>query len=199
MSVRPESSRISTTRPYRLTWRYQSSSNTVRLTFGSRRIHRSRLRDSLMLTRTRPPSQSYQVTTVMGNPSGRMHPITAAFGFLRNLSTAAGSVSAGKVLLHRKRRLPPVRHVVDLDRDDPLHPPESTAVGSDEAGGKPVAGIERRASQARREQQRAGLAGSETAGITPGPGEPAAPLPARVAQPVWAQNRPLRPAGKSTP
>src|SRR3989454_9623627 len=185
MSVRPESSRISTTRPYRLTWRYQSSSNTVRLTFGSRRIHRSRLRDSLMLTRTRPPSQSYQVTTVMGNPSGRMHPITAAFGFLRNLSTAAGSVSAGKVLLHRKRRLPPVRHVVDLDRDDPLHPPESTAGGSDEAGGKPVASIERRASKARREQQRAGLAGSETAGKTRGreraggPPAPGRPPPGR--------------------
>src|SRR2546427_2397508 len=189
MSVRPESSRFSTTRPYRLTWRYQSSSNTVRLTFGSRRIHRSRLRDSLMLTRTRPPSQSYQVTTVMGNPSGRMHPITAAFGFLRNLSTAAGSVSAGKVLLHRKRRLPPVRHVVDLDRDDPLHPPESTAVGSDEAGGKPVAGIERRASKARREQQRAGLARSEAAGLTQAPEDTGCPPPEVGAPPGRAETR----------
>src|SRR2546427_10532572 len=197
MSVRPESSRISTTRPYRLTWRYQSSSNTVRLTFGSRRIHRSRLRDSLMLTRTRPPSQSYQVTTVMGNPSGRMHPITAAFGFLRNLSTAAGSVSAGKVLLHRKRRLPPVRHVVDLDRDDPLHPPESTAVGSDEAGGKPVAGIERRASKARREQQRAGLAGSEAAGIAQGRDAAGGRRREYRAATGGAENRPLPAGGES--
>src|SRR2546428_9639261 len=176
MSVRPESSRISTTRPYRLTWRYQSSSNTVRLTFGSRRIHRSRLRDSLMLTRTRPPSQSYQVTTVMGNPSGRMHPITAAFGFLRNLSTAAGSVSAGKVLLHRKRRLPPVRHVVDLDRDDPLHPPESTAVGSDEAGREPRARHQRPFPQMRRAPQTAGLPPSGAAATRPNWATPGALL-----------------------
>src|SRR2546428_3494200 len=123
MSVRPESSRISTTRPYRLTWRYQSSSDTVRLTFGSGRIHRSRLRDSLMLTRTRPPTQSYQVTTVMGNPSGRMHPITAVFGFLRNASTAAGSVRSGKLLLDREKRLPPVRPRVALHRRVPPPPP----------------------------------------------------------------------------
>src|SRR2546428_2556736 len=153
MSVRPESSRISTTRPYRLTWRYQSSSNTVRLTFGSRRIHCSRLRDSLMLTRTRPPTQSYQVTTVMGNPPGRMHPITAVFGFLRNASTAAGGGSSGKLLLHRKRRLPPVRHVVDLDRDDPLHPPETTAGGGGEAGPETPAHPPGRGPQKPREEQ----------------------------------------------
>src|SRR3989442_8897969 len=117
-----------------------------------------------MLTRTRPPTQSYQVTTVMGNPPGRMHPITAVFGFLRNASTAAGSVSSGKLLLHRKRRLPPVRHVVDLDRDDPLHPPESTAVGSDEAGGETVARLQRRASQAPPGPQKARLARSANAG-----------------------------------
>src|SRR2546422_4845440 len=100
MSVRPESSRISTTRPYRLTWRYQSSSNTVRLTFGSRRIHRRRLRDSLMLTRTRPPSQSYQVTTVMGNPSGRMHPITAVVGTLKDALTREERTPLGEILKH---------------------------------------------------------------------------------------------------
>src|SRR3989442_11645581 len=145
-----------------------------------------------MLTRTRPPTQSYQVTTVMGNPPGRMHPITAVFGFLRNASTAAGSVSSGKLLLHRKRRLPPVRHV-DLDRDDPLHPPESTAVGSDEAGRKPVASIERRASKARREQQRAGLAGSEAAGPSQAPEHAGAPPPPRGADAAAAKTRPLPP------
>src|SRR4029077_20837117 len=68
---------------------------TVRLTFGLLRIQPRRLRTSSMLTSNSPSSQSYQVATVMGNPSGRTQAMTAAFGRLRNSTTVGGSLRVG--------------------------------------------------------------------------------------------------------
>src|SRR5439155_24885293 len=157
ISARSRSSLISTTSPHRLTWRYQSSSNTVRLTLGSRRIHRRRFRDSFMLTKTRPFSQSYQVTTVIGNPSGRTTPMTAAFGFFRKASTCAGSSSTGTVLLQGEGRLPPVGQIVELDRNDPLDPPEPASIRRDQARRASVTRIQWGVAKARREQPGGGF------------------------------------------
>src|SRR6266446_3580677 len=157
MSPRPESSRISTTTPHRLTCRYQS----------------------------------YQVTTVIGNPSGRTNPMTAAFGFLRKASTGAGSASTDTVLLQREGRLPPVRQVVDLDRNDPLDPPEAAPVRRDQPRGKSMAGIQGRAAEPRREQKGRGLGGGKPAVIA-GARDDADARPPRAGQEaVQAHPRPL--------
>src|SRR5690242_7056287 len=76
-----------------LTCRYQSSSKIVRLTFGLERIRPSRALFASMLTTKRPSSQSYHVATVIGNPSGRIDAMIAAFGRLRNSTTSGGKVS----------------------------------------------------------------------------------------------------------
>ena len=54
-------------------------------------------------------------------------------------STPLGSTKCS-LLLKWEWRLPPVRHVVDLDGADPFHPPEATPVGHDQPRRKAVAG-----------------------------------------------------------
>src|SRR3954471_16720709 len=100
MSTRSTSSSIDTTRPRRLTWRYQSSAaSTVSETRGSRRRYSRRARASSMLTSTRPSCHRYQVATVCGAPSRLSVAITAGLGCSRNSSSSAGSGSLGIPLL----------------------------------------------------------------------------------------------------
>src|SRR5207244_8407932 len=62
-------------------------------------------------------------------------------------------VSAAVGLLQRVGRLPPVGPVVDLDGDDPLHPPEAAAVGRDQASRVAMAGVQLPAAKARRQKE----------------------------------------------
>ena len=48
-----------------------------------------------MLRRARPPSQSYHVATVCGEPSGRIVATTAGFGSRRKSSSSGGSGTGG--------------------------------------------------------------------------------------------------------
>src|SRR5439155_6287724 len=96
MSCSPRSSSRDATRPRRLTWRYQSSaSSTVSATRGSRRMNRSLSLAWSMLSKTRSPSQSYQVATVWGEPFRRSDATTAGLGRRRNSSTSAGTGADG--------------------------------------------------------------------------------------------------------
>ena len=80
--------------------------------------------------------------------------MTAAFGFLKKAFTCAGSSSTGTVLLQREGQLPPVRKVVELDRNDPLDPPEPASIRRDKAGRESVTRIQRGVAKAGREQER---------------------------------------------
>src|SRR6476619_6789100 len=107
MSVRSGSSSIETTRPIKLMWLYQfRSSSTVSAARGSRRRNRRRRRLSSMFSSTRPSSQSHQVGTVCGDPSGRSVAMTAGFGRDRNSSTSGGTGTGGtrESLRRRDRR-----------------------------------------------------------------------------------------------
>src|SRR5262245_54767782 len=96
MSTRSGSSRSETTRPSRLTCEYQvSSPRAVSDTRGSRRMKLSRSRVTSMFTRTRPSSQSYQVATAWGEPSGPSVAMTAGFGRRRNAWTAGVTGGSG--------------------------------------------------------------------------------------------------------
>src|SRR5205814_1821992 len=55
----------------------------------------SRRRLSSMFSRTSPSSQSYQVATLCGDPSGRSVATTAGFGRRRNSSTSGGTGVGG--------------------------------------------------------------------------------------------------------
>src|SRR5713101_3205175 len=96
MSERSGSSSIETMRPIRLTWLYQlPSSRTVSAARGSRRMKRSRSRVTAMFSRTLPSSQSYQVGTECGDPSGRRVATTAGLGRDKNSSTSSGTGTGG--------------------------------------------------------------------------------------------------------
>src|SRR3954462_12228428 len=95
MSVRPASGSIATTRPCRLTWRYQLLSSTVSETRGSLRRWSRRLRPSSMFTSTRPSSHRYQVATLNGAPSGLRVAITAGWGSRRSAWSSSGRGGLG--------------------------------------------------------------------------------------------------------
>src|SRR6476619_105344 len=96
MSLNSGSSRISATRPNRVTCLYHAApSITVTDTRGSRRMCFSRMRVESMLTSMRSPSQSYQVTAVWGEPSFRSVAMTAGLALRRSRSTSGGSGSFG--------------------------------------------------------------------------------------------------------
>src|SRR5436853_3075528 len=98
MSASESSSAIETIFPSRLTCEYQPSSplpRTVSAARGSRRMYPSRSLVSSMFRSTRPSSQSYQVGTLCGEPSGRSVATTAGFGRRRNSSTSGGTGTLG--------------------------------------------------------------------------------------------------------
>src|SRR5690348_1198942 len=98
MSARSGSS-WSAMRPWSVMWRYHCSpSRTVSETRGSCRRYSRRLRPSSMFTSTRPSSQTYQVATVLGLPSGATVPMTDGFGLRRTASSSSGSGGLGMVL-----------------------------------------------------------------------------------------------------
>src|SRR4051794_20340778 len=106
MSVRSGSSAHSTTRPWMLTWVYQSSSDRTEIdTRGSLCMYSTRLRALSMFTSTRPFSQRYQVGTDTGWPSGRIEVTTLGFGLASRAwrSSGSGGWGTGELLGDRER------------------------------------------------------------------------------------------------
>src|SRR6185295_16659601 len=98
MSLRSGSS-SSAMRPWSVMWRYhESPSRMVSDTRGSLRRYPRRLRPSSMFTSARPSSQTYQVATVFGLPSGATVPMIDGFGLRKTFWSASGSGGLGIVV-----------------------------------------------------------------------------------------------------
>ena len=94
----------------------------------------------------------------------------------------------------RQRRLPPRGRVVDLDRDDPLHPVEAAPAGHHQPQRRAVPVVERLAGDVRREQQIARVGAARSAARSPSRRPRAPRRPGGRRRPRRAARRAARPS-----